>query len=150
MRPVLQKGIETKTGQQDDAFGEGTSENDAVPTVVAGGIPPNKSDLTRFYVANEKASGKDFLYLAWERVQDPSGTTNMDFEFNQSSTLSSNGVTPVRTAGDLLIKYDLANGGTNPVLGYHIWVTTGTASQVCEAGNKLPLLGQGQAAHRIL
>jgi hypothetical protein len=39
-----------------------------------------------------------------------------DFEFNQSEEISSNGVTPVRLAGDLLIQYDLANGGTNPKL----------------------------------
>ncbi len=38
----------------------------------------------------------------------------MDFEFNQSSVISTNGVTPVRTAGDVLIQYDLAKGGTNP------------------------------------
>src|SRR6185436_8358579 len=73
----------------------------------------------------EKVGGKDFLYLAWERVQDPTGTTNMDFEFNQSSTLSGNGVTPVRTAGDLLIIYDLAQGGTHPVLSIRTW--TGSA-----------------------
>ncbi len=139
--PNLKTGIDTPTGQQDDSFGEGTSENDAVPSVGTGGIPNNKSDLTRFYVANEKVSGKDFLYLAWERVQEPTGTTNMDFEFNQSSTLSSNGVTPVRTAGDLLIKYDLSQGGTTPTLGYHLWKTTANqtgANPGCEAGNKLP------------
>ena len=54
------------------------------PTVVNGSIPNNKSDLTRFYVANEKVGSDEFLYLAWERVQEPNGTTNMDFEFNQS------------------------------------------------------------------
>ena len=35
-------------------------------------------------MANEKVGTKQFLYLAWERVQEPNGTTNMDFEFNQS------------------------------------------------------------------
>ena len=46
----------------------------------------NKSDLTRFYVANEtRLRRSEFLYLAWERVQEPNGTTNMDFEFNQST-----------------------------------------------------------------
>jgi Prealbumin-like fold domain len=58
-------------------------------------------------------------------VQDPTGTTNMDFEFNQSTTTSANGVTPVRTAGDLLIIYDLAQGGTRPVLSLRTW--TGSA-----------------------
>ena len=142
--PNLKKGIDKPTGQTDDSFGQGTKEDTAVPTIVSGSIPPNKSDLTRFYVANEKANGDDFLYLAWERVQEPSGTTNMDFEFNQDATKSTNDVTPVRTAGDVLIKYDLSQGGTHPTLGYHLWVTSGNAANVCEASNKLPCWGKVQ------
>src|SRR6266545_5433639 len=120
-------GVDKPTGSTDDSFGGGTSEDDAVPKVVDGSIPPNKSDLLRFYVGHEKVAGQDFLYLAWERVQEPQGTTNMDFELNQSSSLSSNGVTPVRTAGDILIKYDLSQGGTVPTLGYHRWTTAASA-----------------------
>jgi hypothetical protein len=67
----------------------------------------------------------------------------MDFELNQSSQLSANGVTPVRTAGDILIKYDLAKGGTQPVLGFHRWVTTGVPSTVCEASSTVPCWGKG-------
>ncbi len=131
------------TENSDDSFGQGTKEDTPVPIIVTGSIPKNKSDLTRFYVAHEKVSGTDFLYLAWERVQAPSGQTNMDFELNQSRTLSSNGVTTIRTAGDLLIKYDLDNGGTTPTLGYHVWVTEAPAdgkapNEVCEASNAFP------------
>ncbi|MFC7613559.1 hypothetical protein ACFQV2_08010 [Actinokineospora soli] len=143
--PNRKVGLDKPTGQTDDSFGQGTKEDTAVPTVVDGSIPNNKSDLTRLYVANEKVSGKEFLYLAWERVQEPNGTTNMDFEFNQDSTASANGVTPIRTAGDVLIKYDLSQGGVNPVLGYHLWVTTGTAQQVCEASNTVPCWGKVQS-----
>src|SRR6266511_1536433 len=148
--PNLQKGIDKPTGQNDDSFGQGTKEDTAVPTVVSGQIPNNKSDLTRFYVANEKVGGKEFLYLAWERVQEPNGTTNMDFEFNQDATKSSNGVTPVRTAGDVLIKYDLSQGGTHPTLGYHLWVTSGKPATVCEANNSVPCRGKVQFADREL
>jgi hypothetical protein len=126
------------SGQNDDSFGQGTAENDAVPSVVSGQIPPNKSDLTNFYVASQDTVSTTFMYLAWSRVQEPSGTTNMDFELNQSSTLSANGVTPERTVGDILIKYDLANGGTNPVLGWHRWITTSNPGADCEAGNRSP------------
>jgi len=126
------------TGSGDDSFGQGTKEDTAIPSVVDGSIPPNKSDLLNFGVYLETTpSGARFLNLFWHRVQEPSGTTNMDFEFNQSGTLSSNGVTPVRTAGDLLIQYDLSQGGTNPVLFKSVWVTTGASSQ-CEASNALP------------
>ena len=128
--PKVGCDIDLPTGKNDNSFGKGTKEDTPVPTVVNGSIPNNKSDLLRFYVATERFGTTDFLYLAWERVQEPNGTTNMDFELNQSSTLSSNGVTPVRTAGDILIKYDLSQGGVNPTLGFHRWVTTGSASAV--------------------
>jgi len=110
------------SGQLDDSFGEGTKEDDAVPTIVTGSIPPNKSDLLEFGAFQENGN---FLHLFWSRVQDPKGTTNMDFEFNQSTTPSANGVTPVRTPGDLLITYDLAKGGTIPELALRFW--TGSA-----------------------
>ena len=126
------------SGSGDDSFGQGTKEDTAVPTVVSGSIPPNKSDLLNFGVYLEtNANGARFLNLFWHRVQEPNGTTNMDFEFNQSSTISANGKTPVRTSGDLLIQYDLSQGGTNPVLFLSRWVTSGATSQ-CEASNTLP------------
>lgn len=151
--PNRQGGLDLPTGSTDNSFGQGTKEDTAVPTIVDGSIPPQKSDLTRFYVANEKVGSTDFLYLAWERVQEPNGTTNMDFEFNQrqctpgltpaDADCSANGITPIRSAGDVLIKYDLAQGGTTPVLGFHRWITTGAASQ-CEASNSVPCWGDVQ------
>ena len=100
------------SGAGDDSFGQGhRRKTPPSRRVVDGSIPPNKSDLKFFGVYQEGATSTGFLNLYWSRVQDPPGTTNMDFEFNQSSTLSANGVTPVRTAGDLLIIYDLSNGG---------------------------------------
>jgi hypothetical protein len=129
------------SGSGDDAFGQGSKEDTAVPSVVDGSIPPNKSDLLNFGLYLEEATAGDFLHLYWQRVQDPSGTTNMDFEFNKSETLSSNGVTPIRSAGDLLIQYDLANGGTNPELFLSVWVTSGPSSQ-CEAANSVPCWGE--------
>lgn len=133
--------IDLPTGRTDNSFGQGTKEDTPTPTVVSGSIPNNKSDLLRFYVARERFVTTDFLYLAWSRVQEPNGTTNMDFELNQSSVLSGNGVTPIRTAGDILMRYDLAQGGTVPKLGFHRWVTSGSSSQ-CEASNAVPCWGK--------
>ena len=142
--PIVGCGLDLPTGQTDNSFGTGTKEDTAVPSVVSGQIPNQKSDLTRFYARFvEEANGSTYAYLAWERVQEPNGTTNMDFEFNQSNVLSSNGVTPVRTAGDVLIKYDLSQGGVNPTLGYHTWVATGNKS-LCEAANATPCWGKVQ------
>jgi hypothetical protein len=134
------------SGPGDDSFGQGTKEDTAVPTVVDGSIPPNKSDLLTFGGYLETTpTGERFLNIFWHRVQEPSGTTNMDFEFNQSSQISGNGVTPVRTAGDVLIQYDLAQGGTNPQLFLSRWVTTGPKSQ-CVAANATPCWGNTTAS----
>src|SRR6266545_2546784 len=128
---------DTTSGPTDESFGQGTKEDTAVPTVVNGSIPPNKSDLKFFGVYQEGTTSTGFLNLFWSRVQEPSGTTNMDFEFNQSRTASANGITPVRTAGDLLIQYDLSQGGVNPVISISRWLTSGSAS-ACESSNSLP------------
>ena len=130
------------TGTQDDSFGQGTKEDTAIPTVVSGSIPNNKSDLLHFGVYQETTpGGRNFVHMFWHRVQEPTGTTNMDFEFNQATTVSGNGVTPVRSAGDMLIQYDLAQGGTHPELFLSRWVTSGPKS-LCEAANSTPCWGK--------
>src|SRR5215217_5286657 len=59
------------TGTGDDSFGQGTKEDTAVPTVVSGSIPPNKSDLLNCGVYLEtNANGARFLNLFWHRVQE--------------------------------------------------------------------------------
>jgi prealbumin domain-containing protein len=121
---------DTTSGPTDESFGQGAKEDTAVPSVVNGSIPPNKSDLKFFGVYQEGATSSGFLHLFWARVQNPSGTTNMDFEFNQNQCpsltgCSANGITPLRTAGDLLITYDLSQGGTVPTISKRTW--TGTA-----------------------
>jgi hypothetical protein len=99
--------------------------------------------------------------MFWHRVQEPTGTTNMDFEFNQNkceqdvndvdkdgntteptpdSVCSANGITPVRKANDVLIQYDLASGGTRPELFLSRWVASGNKSQ-CQAANSTPCWG---------
>lgn len=131
------------SGTGDDSFGQGSKEDTEVPSVVSGSIPPNKSDLLTFGTYLETGDSGRFLHMFWHRVQEPSGTTNMDFEFNQSEVISSNGVTPVRTRGDLLIQYDLAQGGTNPLLFLSRW-NTEAADGPCEASNSYPCWGARQ------
>ncbi|HEX5077086.1 MAG TPA: hypothetical protein VFW03_28005 [Gemmatimonadaceae bacterium] len=145
--------LDKPTGTGDDSFGQGTKEDTPVPIVVSGSIPNNKSDLLRFYVATRRlpvgASTHDFLYLAWERVQAPNGTTNMDFELNKLAPVAP-AITSVRSAGDILIKYDLSKGGGTLTLGYHKWVTAASAggqtpAQLCEAANVFPCWGKVHA-----
>src|SRR6266567_4636135 len=140
--PGLNKGVDLTSGTGDNAFGQGTKEDNASVTVVSGSIPPNKSDLTRFYEASEFANNSNFLYLAWER-SNVLGSANMDFEINQATTpgLGSPGAHTInRTAGDLLVTFDFTNGGGRPTLGLLKWVTTGSASQ-CFSSSTLPCWG---------
>jgi hypothetical protein len=131
------------TGSADDSFGQGTKEDTEVPTVTDGSIPPNKSDLLEFGVYQEGTGGEGYLHLFWTRVQDPSGTTLMDFEINKNkcegewngagdvftptvdSDCSDNDVTPLRSTGDLLITYELAKGGKVPDLYLYKWQNEG-------------------------
>ncbi len=139
--PNRVRGDDLASGSTDNSFGGGTKEDDPNVNVVTGSIPPQKSDLTRFYVASEFASNSNFLYLAWERTN-VLGSANMDFELNQKAQpdLTTTGAkTLVRTAGDVLITFDFGGSGA-PVLGLLKWVTSGATSQ-CFAGNSLPCWG---------
>ena len=138
----LHTGIDLPSGTGDNSFGQGTKEDNPAVTVVSGSIPPNKSDLTRFYEASEFTHNSNFLYLAWERTNNL-GSANMDFEINQATTplLGNPGPhTIIRTAGDLLITFDFTNGGGTPTLGLLRWVTSGPTSQ-CFSANTLPCWG---------
>lgn len=117
----------------DESFTQGTKSDTAVPVIETGSIPPNKSDLTRVRVASQNGGGDIFLYIAWDR-SNTLGSANMNFEFNATNVLSANGSTPIRSAGDVLITFDFANGGNKVDLGLSRW---GQSS--CEAnGAKAP------------
>jgi hypothetical protein len=134
-------GIDLPSGSGDNSFGQGTKEDNADVTTVSGSIPPNKNDLTRFYVGSEFTGGSNYLYLAWERAVNI-GNANLDFEINQVTTANL-GVagkhTIIRTAGDLLVTYDFPGSGS-PDLHLLKWVTSGAASQ-CFSANSLPCWG---------
>lgn len=112
------------TGQTDNSFKGGTKEDTLCPGTTFGSIPNNKSDLRTFGVYSEPGD-PGFLHLFWTRVQDPSGTTLMDFELNQSNVDCGNGVNPVRTVGDLLIEYRIEQGGATAQILIREW--TGAA-----------------------
>lgn len=138
------------SGQDDDSFTQGADEQTPVPAVASGGIPPSKSDLKSFGVFTE-ADSPGFLHMFWTRVQDPSGTTNMDFEFNQKRCVeggtgnqcTANNTTPVRTVGDVLITYNLSSGGTDVSLWLHRWTTTQQCENSQEGGSGSPAVATG-------
>ena len=133
-------GDETGAAKSTDtSFKNGTKEDTIVPITGTGSIPPNKDDLQRFYVQDAVVGGDTFLYLGWVRKDTPRGTANMDFELNQSDTLSANLVTPVRTAGDILIQYDWSSGGG--IDEFELFLAEWTTSGPCEAANAPPCWG---------
>jgi hypothetical protein len=152
--PSRVTGTDKFADKTDDAFGQGTKEDNAAVTIVDGSIPPNKNDLTRFYTANETlatvgasgSTGDIMLYLAWERLVNI-GNANLDFEINQAKTSgwtsSTTGpLTINRTAGDLLVTYDFGGSGT-PTLGLNTWITSATGTTAdCFASNALPCWGK--------
>src|SRR5262245_63780579 len=54
---------DTTSGPTDESFGQGTKEDTAVPSVIDGSIPPNKSDLKFFGVYQEGQGAAGFLNL---------------------------------------------------------------------------------------
>ncbi len=146
----LKVGFDLPSGKTDNSFGQGTKEDDPNVTVVAGSVPPNKSDLSRFYSASEFVNNHNFLYLAWERTN-VLGSANFDFEINQKAQpdLTTAGAKTLnRTAGDLLVTYDFNNGGGRPVVGLLRWLTSATvpvvpgfATNVCFSSNSFPCWG---------
>ena len=130
----------------DDAFGQGTKEDNPLVTITDGSVPPNKSDLTNFYFATQRVESETtyahtYLYLAWTRTN-VLGSANMDFELNQvPPDLTKPGTqTLQRTAGDMLITYDFDKGGTYPSIAALFWVTAGSSNR-CYAANRLPCWG---------
>jgi hypothetical protein len=141
-------GVDKPAGSTDNAFGQGTKEDNAAVTVVDGSIPPNKNDLTRFYEASQQGTnGHIYLQLAWQRLVNI-GNANLDFEINKHGTsgFTSSTTGPVtlnRTAGDLLVTYDFGGSGT-PTLGLNFWLTTAAGNTVsqCFSANALPCWGK--------
>ena len=113
-------------GTGDNSYAGGVKEDTVCPSETTDSIPPNKSDLLSFHAYTEDATAgnKGFLNLAWSRVSDPSGTTLMDFELNQSNTKCANGPNNVRTAGDLLLEYAIDQGGSRADITVREWTGT--------------------------
>jgi Prealbumin-like fold domain len=121
------RATDVATGQNDDSYKGGVKEDTECPGETTGSIPNNKSDLLTFHVYEEAgtAGHPGFLNLAWSRVSDPSGTTLMDFEFNQSEEDCGVGPNKVRTVDDLLIEYAIDQGGARAEISGRFW--TGSA-----------------------
>lgn len=134
-------GVDTPSGSSDNAFGQGTKENGSTVTIVDGSIPPNKNDLTRFYVNSQTINNQTFLYLGWERAVNI-GSADLDFELNQHPTAgwtanTTGSLTINRTVGDLLVLYNFQGSGT-PSIYLARWTGSAwsAATQVSSANSE--------------
>jgi hypothetical protein len=117
-----QRRADAQTGANDDSYQGGTKEDTVCPGEVTGSIPNNKSDLLEFGGYSEsEVNGPGWLHVYWARVNDPQGTTNMDFEFNRSTTKCASGPNIVRTVGDVLLQFDVDQGGAQAHLSRRTW-----------------------------
>ena len=141
--PALEVGTDASQSKNDDSYTGGSKHDDVCPAAGLGSIPPNKDDLTQLYVSSESVGDDIFLYLGWERFLDreSSASAHMGFEFNQSTTPCGGGSNNVqRTAGDILVLYDLEGGG-QPVLTLMTWLTVLLPGDSCAAANSAPCWG---------
>jgi Prealbumin-like fold domain len=148
MNVTQTRRADAPTGANDDSYQGGTKEDTQCPSEVTGSIPNNKSDLLEFggYFESE-ANGPGWLHVYWARVNDPSGTTNMDFEFNRSTTACTSGPNIQRTVGDVLLQFDVDQGGAQAHLSRRTWdgsawgpKTDLSATEAIGAINQAPIL----------
>jgi uncharacterized repeat protein (TIGR01451 family) len=117
------------SGNTDTSNYTNGSDEDTICPGVGTGTAPNSTDFDHFYFGTESNASGVFIYLGWHRISN-NGTKTLDFELNQSSALApscGNGVTPARTAGDVLISYDFSGGGGTVTLNRRLWVGTSAA-----------------------
>ena len=144
------------SGSSDNAFGQGTKEDDPNVSVVDGSIPPNKNDLTHFYEGSTLTTDGVFLYLGWSRAVNI-GNANLDFEINKNATTvsgspwtgSTTGSFAInRRSGDILVTYDFGGSGA-PTLGLNRWLVSAAdpvvdgfeSGNVCYSAHSFPCWG---------
>ncbi|MPZ72786.1 MAG: hypothetical protein GEU74_06065 [Nitriliruptorales bacterium] len=115
------------TGTGDNSYKGGVKEDTSCPQETTGSIPNNKSDLLSFGAYEEEGGAGDagFLHLFWSRVNNPSGTTLMDFEFNQSEVGCAVGPNFQRTEDDILLEYSIDQGGARADITIRRWTADG-------------------------
>src|SRR5919198_6680932 len=99
------------SGSGDDAFGLGSKELAPGGWQCITGSAPSKGDIVSGQVAFRLLSGKQYLYVNFQRAG-TNGDAHMDYEFNQSTAPNpACPALPKRTPADVLIAFDTDFGG---------------------------------------
>src|SRR5437867_9974712 len=119
------------TGSTDDAFGQGSKENDQSTWSCIKGSAPPKDDLVNeisingappvageiaFRFSSVNGVQKQFLYADWSRLSN-NGDAHIDYEFNQADPATNPANPncpnlPRRTPGDFIVSFDTQFGGS--------------------------------------
>src|SRR5919204_1728978 len=109
------------SGSSDDAFGLGSKELAPGGWQCITGSAPSKDDIVSGQVAFRLLSGKQYLYVNFQRAG-TNGDAHMDYEFNQSTAPNpACPALPQRTPGDVLIAFDTNNGGATITVRAFKW-----------------------------
>ncbi|MBI4496887.1 MAG: hypothetical protein HY689_03170, partial [Chloroflexi bacterium] len=112
-----------------DSNGDGLADDPSITdwSIGLGQVPPSKDDLSYVYLYHDLANRNNVVYMAFERTN-ILGTSHVDFEFNHLDTVPcpSNPATrcPQRTNGDVLIAFDITNGGAVVTPRLFLWDTS--------------------------
>ena len=98
--------------QGDNGFTNGSKQEQPGGWTCGPASSPQKNDILSGKVGFRTISGKQFAYVNFTR-DGVDGTADLDYEFSQSTTPDTPGCPqlPQRTQGDILIAFDVSNGG---------------------------------------
>ena len=96
-----------------------------------GNVPPNKDDISTVYIWHD--APLDNVVFGMERLNNL-GDSHLDFGIDHRSWVpchhDASELCPQRTAGDLVLAYDLSNGGSITTLRVFVWEIPGDGEQV--------------------
>ncbi|WP_439937470.1 SpaA isopeptide-forming pilin-related protein [Nocardia sp. N13] len=102
-------------------FGEGAKEFEHPSTWVRKtGVAPNQDDISGVYFHDAVVDGDIWGYVGFTRYT-TSGTTNFDVEFNRLPNSATNTFAPVRSVGDVLVRFEQDGNSTFKLTSAWFW-----------------------------
>ena len=102
-------------------FGEGAKEFEHPSTWVRKtGVAPNQDDISGVYFHDAVVDDDIWGYVGFTRYT-TSGTTNFDVEFNRLPNSATNTFAPVRSVGDVLVRFEQDGNSTFKLTSAWFW-----------------------------
>ena len=115
-------------GNIDTTTFKGSKEFEHPNTWVDGvGLAPNQDDISDVYFHDAIVDGDIWGYVGFRRFT-TSGTTNFDVEFNKLSNSSSSSFIPIRSVGDVMVRFEQDGNSAFALTAAWFWTLTSSAS----------------------